>query len=107
MYYVGCILTNSDFGTSTVIAGKTTWKIQGSLLGIISASYNLGAILAVPVVPYVAQRFGRRWSIFIGSGFQCAGALIQGFSQHGNSNPICYRCKSLISPKLACILWHA
>jgi MFS family permease len=38
----------------------------------------------VPLVPWVAQRLGRRWSIFLGSLLQCVGALIQGFSVHGN-----------------------
>jgi MFS family permease len=37
----------------------------------------------VPLVPWVAQRLGRRWSIFLGSLLQCGGALIQGFSVHG------------------------
>jgi len=63
--------------------GEVTYAIAGQLLGIISAAYNLGAILAVPVVPWVAHRYGRRWSIFLGSAFQCGGAILQCFSQHG------------------------
>ncbi|KAK0122208.1 hypothetical protein ONS95_010464 [Cadophora gregata] len=74
---------NKYFGEHSVDAtGKDVWAIAGPLLGMISASYNLGAIFAVPVVPWVAQKVGRRWSIFIGSVFQCVGAVIQGFSQH-------------------------
>ncbi|KAH4091827.1 hypothetical protein HBH70_213630 [Parastagonospora nodorum] len=53
---------------------------KGALLGIISASYNLGAILALPLVPYVNDRFGRRWSIFLGSWIMVIGSLIQGLS---------------------------
>lgn len=60
----------------------TVYSVAGPLLGIISSAYNLGAILAVPVVPWVAQKWGRRWSIMLGSIFQCAGAIIQGFSIH-------------------------
>lgn len=75
----------TDFGKAQPpnAQGKVNYAIEGSLLGIISASYNLGAILAVPVVPWVANKYGRRWSIFIGSGFQCVGAVVQCFSQHG------------------------
>lgn len=75
-------LTTAVFGTSSLISGKLVWSVKGSLLGIINSSYNLGAILAVPIVPWVAQKVGRRWSIFIGSCFQCAGAVLQGFSQN-------------------------
>ncbi|KAH8763908.1 MFS sugar transporter-like protein [Hyaloscypha finlandica] len=74
---------NKYFGnTSSIVKGQVVWNVTGSLLGIISASYNLGAILAVPIVPWVAQKVGRRWSIFIGSCFQCVGAVIQCFSQN-------------------------
>jgi len=72
-----------DFGKEVISeAGKISYSVAGPLLGIISAAYNLGAILAVPVVPWVAQRYGRRWSIFIGSVFQCVGAVLQTFSQN-------------------------
>lgn len=79
-YYLP-MLTTAVFGTSSLIKGKLVWSVTGSLLGIINASYNLGAILAVPIVPWVAQKVGRRWSIFIGSCFQCVGAILQGFSK--------------------------
>ncbi|KAK1490150.1 hypothetical protein CTAM01_10819 [Colletotrichum tamarilloi] len=55
---------------------------QGSLKGIIAAAYSLGAILSLPFIPIVNDRFGRRWSIFGGSLVMVVGALIQGFSQH-------------------------
>ncbi|KAL2140933.1 hypothetical protein VTI28DRAFT_3030 [Corynascus sepedonium] len=55
---------------------------QGSLKGIIAAAYSLGAILSLPLVPRVNDRFGRRWSIFGGSIIMVTGALIQGFSVH-------------------------
>ncbi|KAE8449216.1 hypothetical protein EG329_008383 [Mollisiaceae sp. DMI_Dod_QoI] len=73
---------NRYYGKATTVDGETTWAVAGPLLGMISSAYNLGAILAVPVVPWVAQKWGRRWSIFIGSVFQCVGALLQGFSQN-------------------------
>jgi len=55
---------------------------QGSLKGIIAAAYSLGAILSLPLIPMVNDRFGRRWSIFGGSCIMIIGALIQGFSVH-------------------------
>ncbi|KAF2870101.1 hexose transporter-like protein [Massariosphaeria phaeospora] len=53
---------------------------SGSLLGIISAAYNLGAICALPFVPYVNDTFGRRWAIFLGSCIMVLGSFIQGFA---------------------------
>ncbi|KAK2044575.1 general substrate transporter [Colletotrichum somersetense] len=55
---------------------------QGSLKGIIAAAYSLGAVLSLPFIPFVNDRFGRRWSILGGSTVMVVGALIQGFSQH-------------------------
>ncbi|KAL2016195.1 hypothetical protein VTK56DRAFT_4084 [Thermocarpiscus australiensis] len=55
---------------------------QGSLKGIIAAAYSLGAILSLPLIPIVNDKFGRRWSIFGGSVIMVIGALIQGFSVH-------------------------
>ncbi|KAF4857248.1 High-affinity glucose transporter [Colletotrichum siamense] len=55
---------------------------EGSLKGIIAAAYSLGAILSLPFIPIVNDKFGRRWSIFGGSCIMVLGALIQGFSQH-------------------------
>ncbi|OLN81196.1 Lactose permease 27 [Colletotrichum chlorophyti] len=55
---------------------------QGSLKGIIAAAYSLGAILSLPFIPIVNDKFGRRWSIFGGSAIMILGAIIQGASQH-------------------------
>jgi MFS family permease len=83
------VLTSTVFGTSSIVKGKIVWNVTGSLLGIINASYNLGAILAVPIVPWVAQKVGRRWSIFIGSCFQCVGAVLQAFAQDSQLPRVC------------------
>ncbi|KAF1948538.1 hexose transporter-like protein [Byssothecium circinans] len=53
---------------------------RGPLLGIISAAYNLGAICALPFVPWVNDAFGRRWAIFLGSWVMVFGSFIQAFS---------------------------
>lgn len=55
---------------------------QGALKGIIAAAYSLGAILSLPLIPTVNDKFGRRWSIFGGSLIMVVGAIIQGCSQH-------------------------
>jgi len=55
---------------------------QGSLKGIIAAAYSLGAILSLPFIPIVNDKFGRRWSIFGGSLIMCLGAILQGFAQN-------------------------
>lgn len=57
---------------------------QGAFQGFIGASYSLGAILSLPFVPIVNNRFGRRWAIFLGSCVMIGGAIIQGLSQHGD-----------------------
>ena len=62
---------------------KNAYEIEASRLGIISSSYQLGSILAVPVAPWVNNKYGRRWSIMLGSLIMCVGSIIQGFSQHG------------------------
>ncbi|KAI0190367.1 general substrate transporter [Xylaria flabelliformis] len=54
----------------------------GPVKGIIAASYSLGAILSLPFIGRVNDRFGRRWSIFGGSVIMVIGALIQGLSVH-------------------------
>ncbi|KAI0844267.1 general substrate transporter [Daldinia vernicosa] len=53
---------------------------QGALKGIIAAAYSLGAILSLPFIGIVNDKFGRRWSIIGGSVIMVIGALIQGFS---------------------------
>lgn len=53
---------------------------QGALQGIIAAIYSLGAICSLPLVPFINERLGRRWAIFIGSGIMVVGAIIQGAS---------------------------
>jgi sugar porter (SP) family MFS transporter len=55
---------------------------QGSLKGIIAAAYSLGAILSLPFIPMVDDRFGRRGSIVYGSTIMIIGSVIQGLSTH-------------------------
>jgi len=52
-------------------------KPAGATRGIITASYSLGAILSLPLVPVVNERLGRRWSIFLGSWVMVLGSIVQ------------------------------
>ncbi|KLU91695.1 hypothetical protein MAPG_10213 [Magnaporthiopsis poae ATCC 64411] len=59
---------------------KPNGGMSGELKGIIAAAYSLGAIMSLPFIGMVNDRFGRRWSIFGGSAIMVLGAIIQGFS---------------------------
>lgn len=50
---------------------------QGAILGIITAAFSLGSVAAIPFVPWVNDRFGRRMSIKFGSLLIIIGAIIQ------------------------------
>ncbi|KAF5026016.1 hypothetical protein F66182_1918 [Fusarium sp. NRRL 66182] len=58
------------------------YAIEPGMLGFVNSCYQLGSIFAVPFAPWFAQRFGRRWSIMLGSLIMVFGALLQGFAQH-------------------------
>ncbi|KAF1350608.1 hexose transporter-like protein [Lizonia empirigonia] len=76
---------NKYFGNgykTKTASGKDQWDIEAGILGFISSCYQLGSILAVPIAPWINQRYGRRWSIMIGSITMVIGALLQGFAQH-------------------------
>jgi sugar porter (SP) family MFS transporter len=62
--------------------GEEKYAIEAGLLGFVNSCYQLGSIFAVPVAPWFATKFGRRWSIMLGSWIMVGGAIIQGFAQH-------------------------
>jgi MFS family permease len=74
----------TDFSDGYVDA-KGKPALTPALLGFVASCYQLGSILGVPVAPWFNHRFGRRWCIMIGSLIMVVGAIIQGFSQHGQS----------------------
>ncbi|KAI5791930.1 general substrate transporter [Geopyxis carbonaria] len=51
-------------------------------LGLMSASYSLGSICALPLVPLMNEKYGRKKSIMLGSIIMIVGAVLQGASQH-------------------------
>ncbi|KAL2870363.1 MFS transporter [Aspergillus lucknowensis] len=50
---------------------------RGAILGIITAAFSLGAVGAIPAVPWVNDRFGRRASIKLGTVFILIGVVLQ------------------------------
>ncbi|PQE06746.1 Hexose transporter protein [Rutstroemia sp. NJR-2017a BBW] len=81
LYFLLCPTYFGELGVDAV--GKETYALKAELLGIVAAAYSLGAILSVPFVPIVAQKFGRRWSIMLGSMIMVLGSILQGFAVHG------------------------
>lgn len=71
-----------DFGGGRRDPTSGKFAIEPGMLGFVNSCYQLGSIFAVPIAPWFAQRFGRRWSIMLGSGIMVFGALLQGFAQH-------------------------
>jgi len=63
------------------------WKLyfhkpHSAQLGFMAASYSLGSVLALPFVPYINERYGRKTAIVIGSIIMILGAIIQGAAQN-------------------------
>lgn len=50
---------------------------RGSQLGLMSAIMSLGSICSTPIAPWVADKFGRRWGITVGSIIMIIGAILQ------------------------------
>ncbi|KAH8890262.1 general substrate transporter [Thozetella sp. PMI_491] len=78
--------TSYDGSVLTGLQGVSEWNSQfgkptGALLGITSASYPLGAILSTPFSALTSDRFGRRWSIVVGSIIMLLGVLMQCLSR--------------------------
>ncbi|WQF77640.1 Putative major facilitator, sugar transporter, major facilitator superfamily [Colletotrichum destructivum] len=55
---------------------------KGGQLGLLSALYQIGSLVSIPMVPWVADNFGRRIPIIIGCVIMVAGAILQGACQN-------------------------
>ncbi|KAK5061615.1 hypothetical protein LTR84_008159 [Exophiala bonariae] len=65
-------------GLQSVNAWKETFhRPSGAILGFMSASYPLGAILSTPFSAPISDKFGRRWTILIGSIIMVGGVIMQ------------------------------
>ncbi|KAK9234151.1 general substrate transporter [Lipomyces kononenkoae] len=54
---------------------------EGAVLGVLSAIMSLGATCSTPFAPLVADSFGRRWGITVGSTIMIVGTVIQAASR--------------------------
>jgi len=52
----------------------------GSLLGLLACIMSIGSLVALPVVPYIADGLGRRWGIMIGCLIMILGVILQTIS---------------------------
>ncbi|KAJ2979206.1 hypothetical protein NUW58_g7263 [Xylaria curta] len=53
---------------------------QGGYKGILASALPLGAVIGLPLIPFINDNLGRRWCVMIGSIIMIIGSLIQGFS---------------------------
>jgi MFS family permease len=76
------LLTNGDF--------RLFFNVQptGARVGIMTATYQIGAILALPFLGLYLDRRGRRFGIFVGSALVCIGAIAQSIIV--SSNPFAW-----------------
>lgn len=63
--------------------GTDFHRPNGALLGLVTAAFSIGAALALPLVPYVNDRFGRKACILVGSFIIMVGAILQAASVNG------------------------
>lgn len=55
---------------------------RGSILGILNAIMSIGSIVAIPVVPYIADGLGRRAGILIGCIIMILGVILQSIAHN-------------------------
>ncbi|KAL4898922.1 hypothetical protein BDW74DRAFT_184281 [Aspergillus multicolor] len=77
-----CVTNGYDSSLLNGLQSVPNWQEYfnhptGAILGFMSASYPLGAILSTPFSAIISDRYGRRWSIFVGSIIMIAGVAIQ------------------------------
>lgn len=50
---------------------------NGALLGLITAAFSIGAVIALPLVPFINDRYGRKACILFGSAVIAIGVVLQ------------------------------
>lgn len=70
-------------GVQTIPQWEEYFDNPGSAkLGFMSATYSLGSILALPLVPVISEKYGRKQSINLGSIIMIIGSILQAASQN-------------------------
>lgn len=54
---------------------------EGALLGLFGSIYSIGSLAGLPVAPFLADRFGRKSSIWAGCSVLFVGVAVQAASQ--------------------------
>ncbi|KAI1047346.1 hypothetical protein LB505_012769 [Fusarium chuoi] len=86
--FYACVLCVSSMGTGWdgmymgVVQNFDTWndffdKPEGSRLGLLVALYQIGSVASIPLVPVIADRWGRRPCIALGFILMAIGAGLQ------------------------------
>lgn len=83
-----CTVVLSPLGCSLIFIHVLTvyHSPRSAMLGLMSAMYSLGAIAALPIVPFVTDTLGRRRAIIFGSILMIIGAVLQTASQNCESD---------------------
>lgn len=61
---------------------KSYHNPTGSTLGLLTAAMSMGSMLAIPVVPYIADILGRRFGIILGCGIMLFGVAMVSIGYH-------------------------
>jgi len=67
------------------LQSTSSWKIYfnnptGSKLGVVNAAQSIGSVACLPVVGYLSDRLGRRWTLFSGAVLVVIASIIQAAS---------------------------
>jgi MFS family permease len=50
---------------------------SASTLGLLNAIFSVGQVVGLPLVPYLADHIGRKWTILLGSSLIFLGVVLQ------------------------------
>lgn len=62
---------------SVLIPGLDFHKPDGAMLGFITASFSVGAVVVLPFIPWFNDKYGRKPSIVFGSIITVIGIILQ------------------------------
>lgn len=60
-----------------VLKATNTNSSTGAILGIVTASFNIGAVSGIPLIPFFNDRYGRKFCVVFGSVLISIGVIIQ------------------------------